>query len=474
VRIAVLHYHLRRGGVTRVVQTAARALAARGVRLVAVCGEDPGGRHDPALPVVVETALAYGGDADPAELYDRLARRIAAALGGTPDVWHLHNHSLGKNLALPRLARHLAVTGQPVLLQPHDFAEDYRPANYTLLRDELAGGDPTVLAATLYPVAPHVLYAVLTQRDARALLAAGLPAEQVEVLPNPVAAPVETGATTHAAAGDRVVYPVRAIRRKNIGEFMLWSAIDPARRPHAITLPPTSGADLSPYAAWRELAASRGLSMQFAVGEREPFDAVISGAAAIATTSIAEGFGLVYAEPWLSGKPLVGRRIDGVADDLEALGLDLSGLYRRFDVPLDWFDRNALRRHTGAALTALAAAYGLPVAGDALDRAWRAMVQEDRVDFGRLDESWQHEAVRRAVADPSAVPPHPLTEAAMSPVARNRDAVINTLGAEAYAERLHALYQRLADAKAAPLERARGTPLTASFMTPENLWMVRT
>ena len=54
-------------------------------------------------------------------------------LGGKPDLWHIHNHCLGKNPSLTQAVSHLAEDGNPILLQPHDFAEDGRPSNFNCL-----------------------------------------------------------------------------------------------------------------------------------------------------------------------------------------------------------------------------------------------------------------------------------------------------------------------------------------------------
>ena len=40
MRVAVIHFHLRRGGVTRVIETAWRSLLERDIELLVFCGED--------------------------------------------------------------------------------------------------------------------------------------------------------------------------------------------------------------------------------------------------------------------------------------------------------------------------------------------------------------------------------------------------------------------------------------------------
>ena len=137
---------------------------------------------------------------------------------------HVHNHSLGKNRALPRVVPRLAASGYGMLLQIHDFAEDFRPENYRNL------GRPA--PEMLYPQASNVHYAVLNGRDRAILAAAGADPARLHLLPNPVldvnrlpersAARVKLHERFGVAPGDRyLLYPVRCIRRKNVGEALL-------------------------------------------------------------------------------------------------------------------------------------------------------------------------------------------------------------------------------------------------------------
>ena len=141
MRVAVVHYHLQPGGVTRVIERAAAAVRPHGIHTAVLCGEtpDPGG----IVPDAVIDGLGYArGSADAWPDIDPDQCRAAArkALGGEPDLWHIHNHALGKNAALPRLAAGLARSGVPLLLHIHDFAEDGRPDNYQRLRRALGDG----------------------------------------------------------------------------------------------------------------------------------------------------------------------------------------------------------------------------------------------------------------------------------------------------------------------------------------------
>ena len=202
--IAIVHYHLNRGGVTQVIANHLRALEQQtadsgGVRVVVIHGGQCDGWPD-RLPEVASLDYAVhampgldyddGQPCDPRDLAARLKALLTEA-GGSPEstVVHVHNHSLGKNSALAGALAELADEGWPLLLQIHDFAEDFRPESYQRLRAAGHGGAEPDWAAALYPQAAHVHYAVLNQRDARILAAAGVEPARLHVLPNPVGDP---------------------------------------------------------------------------------------------------------------------------------------------------------------------------------------------------------------------------------------------------------------------------------------------
>ena len=467
MRVALVHYHLRRGGVTRVMSVTARALRERGVEATLVGGEAPVPEQD--VPCLVEPCLGYGCDENPETLCERLVRQ----LGGAPDIWHIHNHTLGKNLALPRLVHHLAERGERLLLHLHDFAEDYRAANYRLLRG--LAEDPRELQADLYPVASHIRYATLTRRDAEALMQAGVPRECIQVLANPIQPASERTVTFSGRRSGVFVYPVRAIRRKNIGELLLWSAMAREGERFQVTLPPTSAVDIGPYESWKQLAGELKLPVEFESGLARSYEAILEEAEAIITTSIAEGFGLTFAEPCLAGKPLTGRNLPGVTRDLAMNGMRFGGLYDALRVPLAWLDVDAVKAEVKRALDGIYEAYELPARPDTFERAWGAMVSEGGIDVGRLDEAMQARIIADMVKDPAqaaAVRPERLT-LAEDEVAGNAAMVQEHLNPSRYAEAVDAIYQQLAGAKPEPLTGARGRLLSTVFMQPENLCLLR-
>lgn len=418
--VLMVHYHLKPGGVSTVIKRQARALAHEGIACGLLVGEAPAGLAPASLPgFAVEPALAYdppaavrgaagaalGGAAAGAEasargddprvgLIKAAVEREARALG--PDtVIHVHNPTLGKNSALlPALAA-LAQDGYAILMHVHDLAEDWRPALYR------PAGYPAGCA-----------WAAINGRDAARLKAAG--ARLVDLLPNPVFSDSELEAyarglgespTKGRRAGTpeptAILYPVRGIRRKNLGEALLAALYLPRGLSLSVTLPPNSDRDKPYYRAWAASAARLGLPVAFDVGLRASLDDNYAKAAAVVTTSIKEGFGLSYLEPLARRKPVIGRRLAPVCDDFEAGGLRFDGLYDSLAVPDGLCDLKAMAARARADADRCARAFGLGEAGAALSDGVERLFAPG-CDYGRLDEVAQNEILSALARDPGA------------------------------------------------------------------------
>ncbi len=93
-----------------------------------------------------------------------LFERIDAALrrsGLPPDesIVHWHNHSLGRNAAIPFVVSHLANSGWRLLLQIHDLAVDQNPENIRHLLTQTGATRAATLDAIRYPVHENIAYA---------------------------------------------------------------------------------------------------------------------------------------------------------------------------------------------------------------------------------------------------------------------------------------------------------------------------
>lgn len=433
MRIVMVHYHLKPGGVTSVIRRQAEALAGQAEVLV-VSGEPPGTAF-PA-PVAVVPGLGYDLHRAPhwsaGDAAEGICRAVSRRWPGGCDLVHVHNPTLAKNRLLPEVLGQLQRRGLRLLLQVHDLAEDARPGAYS---------------PAPYPADCH--YAVLNRRDRDVLQAAGLRPDGVHLLPNEVAAPPP--GDPHAAPGHHVLYPVRAIRRKNVGEAILLSLFLAPGIQLAITLPPNSPADTAAYRFWQAFARHHRLAVQWEVGRRQDYGTLVQTARFLVTTSVAEGFGFAFLEPWRAGKWLQGRRLAPVCNDFGDNGVDLNHLYTALEVPTAWIDRRRWWQRWQKAVTRAATAFGRRSAPEAVRAAFERLAGAERIDFGLLDEPLQAGVVERcvqSVADrerlaglnPGLVPMAPPADAEAR-IAANAAAVRRHYGAAAIRRRLRAVYR---------------------------------
>ncbi len=512
--IAIVHYHLSRGGVTQVIANHLRALQLQAgdldqLRVVILHGGRQDGWSDrlPDVPTLEYTVRAIAGldyDDQPRDS-DDLAGAVQSALyemGGSPQstVVHVHNHSLGKNPTLPSALYRLAEDGWPLLLHLHDFAEDFRPDNYRRLTGANGRKTPAETISAIYPTASHVHYAVLNQRDAGILSTAGIDPAQLHVLPNAVgdfgALPSRHTARRelHRVCGiptqrPLLLYPVRGIRRKNLGEALMWSSLAADRGYVGMTLAPATLAEIPSYQRWKSLAASLGLPMVFELGSVSGLSYAGNLAAAdrMLTTSVAEGFGLVFLESWLAGKSLAGRNLPEITSDFVQAGLRLDELDLRLDVPLEWIGVSRWQRAFQQAYTETLARFGRPTPSPAAFRdAWDKLSQDGWVDFAALPSDLQQEVVE-LVSNSSerrqqVLAHHPriaqvldAVQPSQDTIAHNAQVVRNAYSLAACGRRLVDLYRdilsRTPDGGVRPL--ADSERILDEFLKPERFHPIR-
>jgi hypothetical protein len=195
------------------------------------------------------------------------------------------------------------------------------------------------------------------------------------------------------------------------------------------------------------------LNVDFEVGKRFDFPWLVGISASMVTTSIAEGFGLAFLEPWTAGKLLWGRRLKDICADFEKHGIGLDFLYDRLDVPLTWFNAHDFSRQWRGTVLSAARRYGLALSAEEANRAFVGLTGDGSVDFGLLGEGSQRQVLTRLVADPSAKArlvslnpwlSHPGLVADPSAVIDiNRRAVLRHYGMRRYRHRLLSIYEQI-------------------------------
>lgn len=445
LNVVILHCHFRRGGVTQVVENHVAALSeVVDGKIVLVSGGRNEGLTEPTCrnthQIAIDqfdydaVALPHDAMGEPlgglSERAEHIAGQIIAgfrSFGVTHQdtVLHWHNHSLGKNAAAPLVIRLLAERhGFRQLLQIHDFAEDFRPENYCHILKGVRTLFPSTEKRLLtpldvnrycYPDLQGVQYATLTGGDAEVLKGLGIEAGRVHVMPNSVTLgesdlpdPLESLEKIRRAAdlpndSRWCLYPVRGIRRKNVGEFLLLSRMLPESVYAGITLPPATEIESRSYQRWREIGSAVAPKAIFDAGTfgDVSFLENLSASDFVLSTSVAEGFGMAFLEPWLADRGVVARRLPNVIDDFSAAGVCLDRFYDRLEIPGDreWI-ADCVMETQAAFQTAWA-----PVI-DFVGDQWpielakpRRLHEEETIDFAVLTPRRQIEVLRRISRD---------------------------------------------------------------------------
>ncbi len=381
MKIAFLHYHLKPGGVTTVIKHQATAIQNTCSSLVLTGSQ-------PEFPFPADTAdiagIGYdhpeGPEYDPLAVADKIVQTIYSKWKDGCDILHVHNPTLAKNRDFLRILKALQKRDIRLLLQIHDFAEDGRTMHYF---DED------------YVADCH--YAVLNSRDYKILTACGLTSEGLHKVPNPIIPPMFQSETPPVK--NYIFYPVRAIRRKNIGEAILISLFLKNEPDLAISLPPNSPADIKRHREWKDFVGTNHLNVAFDAGLTEDFRTLVASAKFIITTSISEGFGFSFLEPWLANKVLWGRKLADICADFEKKGVNLEHLYKTLRVPLEWIDQKRFFSIWKQNIEMACARLNGTVDEAMIENAYRFMTDNHTIDFGLLDESFQKQVIAHVIAD---------------------------------------------------------------------------
>lgn len=370
MNLVIVHYHLRPGGIRRVIELATPYLLHELPNVTTVtlaCGEAGDEKwlrqfaamiHPARLQIRVERTFNYFSEQKltPQKLRQRLHAALGKILAGTaPDnclVW-AHNLGIGRNLLLSQeLAQACTTRGVTLVSHHHDLWFDNRWRRWPEIRHAGFRSLPDV-ANTIFPAHRDIRHAGINSQDATVLRKHFGPA--AALLPNPVprqhpprptavrAARQWLARTLRDSAAPVWILPCRLLRRKNVAEALLLTRW---LRPEAwlITTGGASSADELPYFHQLERAAQQQhwrLRLGVLQGDETDKPSVAELMAASETvllTSIQEGFGLPYLEAAAADRPLIARNLPNVAPDLRRFGFRLPQAYDEIRVSSDLFD----------------------------------------------------------------------------------------------------------------------------------------
>jgi FMN phosphatase YigB (HAD superfamily) len=475
MKVAIVHYHLDSGGVTRVIEATSACLSEAGIAHVILSAS-------PALTSAQRMIPALGyfqnSPTTAAELLSSLRKNAAEALAGPPDLWHFHNHSLGKNCLLPAVIALLAAAGDRLVLQIHDLAENGRPQNFPLIAAQ----------PSLYPFGPRIHYAFINRRDRDLFAAAGLPQSHSCLLANPITAPLSPA---HKVPTTTLVFAsIRGIRRKNLGELILLAALAPPGCHFAISRAPQNPDALPIHDTWRKFVQKHRFRIEFdvvdrfspAAGAAADFKAWIAHASHFVSTSIEEGFGLPLLEAVALSKPLIGRNLPHLTAEHTLHGIHHTGLYNRILIPLAWVDLTLLKDQLQTTLERNFRFYQRPLSPQHLAAVLDSLIDADqRIDFGNLPEPLQQSVLERVTEKANREVPlveidgqlQPLEAWLATVLGRAAPADSPDLAALApyslgnYATKLIPIYQNLTDQAATAIAHLPPAAILDAHLTPQ-------
>ncbi len=352
MQITIGHYHLNPGGVTRIIESQLKSLLMTDpkMKLRVICGGWSEKRF--LFPEQVELKVypelnylenrAY--TANELDKRFQIISEILRAESELCDVLHFHNATLGKSPLISIVLYQLAKEGKKIINHAHDFAED-RPSNMAFMKDLIGDHFHLDPFDVMYPKVDTYFFGVINSSDEKRVIEYGFDKNRLHKWLNPVSVPDLPANYSKEKSRIRLVrelslhedkaiisYPVRVIRRKNIGEFLFLAWFFSEKANWLVTQPPNNPVEKKFYDEWVTFADEVGIEVVFEAGQKADFEDVMTGSDMCITTSIMEGFGMVFVEPWFWGTPVKGRAIPAVMADLTGSGIDFPFLYDQITV----------------------------------------------------------------------------------------------------------------------------------------------
>jgi len=239
---------------------------------------------------------------------------------------------------------------------------------------------------------------------------------------------------------------------------LLWSAVGQGELICALTLPPANPLEKKSYDEWKSLAERLQLPCLWEIGTNSELSFVenISAADQIMTTSVAEGFGMVFLEAWLAGRPLCGRDLPEITRDFKQVGLWYPQLAANFLIPTTCLDLEVVRKDFLKLYQETLTEFGLSAPEwSTLEAEFEALIAGDAIDFAILPRDHQMTLIENLTHHSDWVKrirnlnPHVQSvlkdqlEDQQEIVSTNAETILSEFSLKSTGERLHTIYQSL-------------------------------
>lgn len=381
MKLVIVHFHLRPGGIRRVIELATphllRAAQPPITEVILATGEaaDPmwisqfrSLLGDVPFTLYVEPTFCYFSEQQlPPETLSRHIRsgldHLLTGLGkGQALVW-AHNLGIARNLLLTReLARVCRHHEVPLLAHHHDWWFDNRWLRWPELR---RAGFRTLPAAAhaLFPANRFVRHLAINHADASILKrffprSSGWLPNLMEPIPSPTPERLEFAREwlqQELGAGDAPVWllPCRFLRRKNVAEALLLTRWLRPEAWLALTGPVSSADERFYHDRIQQAARQHGWPLRIGLlqgpkGHKPSVPELLAVSEAVLLTSIQEGFGLPFIEAAAAGRPLLARKLPGIFPDLKRFGFAFPHAYDEILIHPELFEWDRERAHQQA------------------------------------------------------------------------------------------------------------------------------
>ncbi len=334
--IYLFHYHFITGGVTTVVNKlvdilknnyqitifASKEMGVEGINDY-VSDDNVKIKDFPELKYIYPESTSFKN-------YNKLKEQIYFKLEKiykNETIFWVHNYHLGKNPAFTSaFIEFISKKNIPTILQIHDFPECARWQNYKFLKN--------YIHHTLYPVDSNIFYAVINKMDYERLKKSGIPEKSLFYFPNSVsfdknrikkAKKIEIRKkvinrlkelTNINYDESMFLYPTRTIRRKNILEAVLINRIYHKKSNLIVTLGANSKKERKYEKAVKNVFKNKRVRGVWAISKYFPdlFPKLMKSADLLISTSLLEGFGLLYLESKKNSQNFFTRKLDILKD----------------------------------------------------------------------------------------------------------------------------------------------------------------
>lgn len=427
MKIILFHYHLNPGGVTRIIDSQIKAikhaLPEAQIRILTGSCSNKNTYTESGVSVEEFDVLNY---LTSKENLDEKYLKITDFLKeycSKDDILHFHNLNLGKNPLVTLIVSKMAAEGYLVINHAHDFSED-RPENQKFIREIIEMHFGENLKKIMYPQFDNYQFVAINSSDKNRIISYGINQKNCTLLANPVLftkdlsdSKSERNETRHRicsilkidAHKKIITYPVRVIRRKNIGEFILLAALFKHEANWVVTQPPKNPVEIPFYEDWKSFCFENNIPVIWDAGNKADFEELLIASDFCMTTSIREGFGMTFLEPWLMGIPVKGRNIPMVTTDLIEKGIEFPLLYDHF------FIENT-----------------------------KELIEYDYIEQRKIISDITHSGKKqKSIFDLNPFLSHLLETVNDAWIKKNKEVILNQFSVEKYGNKLYELYRRI-------------------------------